>query len=74
MGLSLWPNIWIYLVADFVGAAVAAGAFKALNRAEDVPRPDSRDHPQEVSARTSFAATSGATSTNISRTSPFQNS
>src|ERR1700729_1443388 len=31
MGLSLWPNIWIYLVADFVGGAAAAGAFKALN-------------------------------------------
>jgi aquaporin Z len=31
MGLSPWPNIWIYLVADFVGGAVAAGTFKALN-------------------------------------------
>jgi aquaporin Z len=31
MRLSAWPNIWIYLVAEFVGAAVAAGAFKALN-------------------------------------------
>jgi len=31
MGLSAWPNIWIYLVADFVGCAVAAGAFKAVN-------------------------------------------
>jgi aquaporin Z len=48
MGLSSWPNIWIYLVADFIGAAVAAGAFKVLNPAnrEDVPRPDSKD-PQE---------------------------
>jgi aquaporin Z len=45
MGLSSWPNIWIYLVADFVGAAAAAGAFKALNPAdhEDVRVPDSRD-------------------------------
>jgi len=34
MGLSSWPNIWIYLVADFVGGAAAAGAFKALNQAE----------------------------------------
>jgi aquaporin Z len=51
MGLSSWPNIWIYLIADFVGAAVAAGAFKALNPAdvEDVRRPDSRDQPQEQS-------------------------
>src|SRR5689334_7501987 len=31
MGLSSWPNLWIYLVADFVGGAAAAGAFKALN-------------------------------------------
>jgi aquaporin Z len=31
MGLSAWSNIWIYLVADFVGGAAAAGAFKAVN-------------------------------------------
>jgi aquaporin Z len=31
MGLSSWPSIWIYLVANFAGGAVAAGAFKALN-------------------------------------------
>jgi aquaporin Z len=31
MGLSSWSNIWIYLVADFVGGAVAAAAFKAVN-------------------------------------------
>ena len=31
MGLSSWANIWIYLVADFVGGAVAAAAFKAVN-------------------------------------------
>src|SRR5260221_3935957 len=29
MGLSPWPNIWIYLVADFFGGAAAAGPFKA---------------------------------------------
>jgi aquaporin Z len=48
MGLSSWTNIWIYLVADFAGAAVAAGAFKALNPAdrEDVQPSDSRDRPQ----------------------------
>jgi aquaporin Z len=34
MGLSPWPNIWIYLVADFVGGAVAAGVFKALNQTD----------------------------------------
>ena len=49
MGLSSWTNLWIYLVADFVGAAVAAGAFMALNPAdrEDVHRPGSRNQPQE---------------------------
>jgi len=31
MGLSAWPNIWIYLVAEFVGGAVAALAFKTVN-------------------------------------------
>jgi aquaporin Z len=34
MGLSSWSNIWIYLVAEFVGAAVAAGAFKAASPAD----------------------------------------
>ena len=38
LGLSSWAHLWIYLVADFAGAAVAAGAFKALNPAEDFPR------------------------------------
>jgi len=35
MGLSPWPNIWIYLVADFVGGAAAAGVFKAINPTDD---------------------------------------
>lgn len=26
-GLFKWSNIWIYLLADFLGAAVAARAF-----------------------------------------------
>jgi aquaporin Z len=49
MGISSWPNIWIYLVADFAGAAVAAAAFKALNPAEreDAPRPESADSKQK---------------------------
>ena len=49
MGLSSWANLWIYLVADFAGAAVAAGAFKALNPAErdDAYRPDSVDQEQK---------------------------
>jgi aquaporin Z len=48
MGLSSWANIWIYLLAEFAGATVAAGAFKALSPAdrEDVHRPDASDRPQ----------------------------
>jgi len=43
MGLSSWPNIWIYLVADFAGAAVAAGTFKLLN---PVTREDAESSPE----------------------------
>src|SRR6202007_993186 len=31
MGLSAWSNIWIYLVANFLGAIVAVLAFKTVN-------------------------------------------
>jgi aquaporin Z len=31
LGLFAWKNIWIYLVADFGGAAVAAIVFKIIN-------------------------------------------
>jgi aquaporin Z len=31
MGLSAWSSLWIYLVADLLGAAAAALAFKAVN-------------------------------------------
>ena len=49
MGLSSWANIWIYLIAEFGGAAVAAGAFKVLNPAEreDVRRLHASDQPRE---------------------------
>jgi aquaporin Z len=49
MGLSSWANIWIYLVADFAGAAVAAGAFQALNPADrrDARLSDSGEQPKE---------------------------
>lgn len=33
MGLAAWSSIWIYLVADFLGGAVAALAFKAVHEA-----------------------------------------
>ena len=31
MGLSTWANIWVFLVANLLGGAVAAFAFKATN-------------------------------------------
>jgi aquaporin Z len=35
MGLSPWPSIWVYLVADFVGGAVAASIFSAVNSTDN---------------------------------------
>ncbi len=37
MGLSSWANIWIFLVAGFLGAALAAYTFKAIHPATDRP-------------------------------------
>lgn len=34
MGLSAWSNIWIFLVANFLGGAVAAMIYKAVNPEE----------------------------------------
>lgn len=34
MGLLPWSNIWLYLVADFLGGALAAFAFNAINEDE----------------------------------------
>jgi len=34
LGLSSWSNIWIYLVANFVGGAAAALVFKAVHPAD----------------------------------------
>jgi aquaporin Z len=31
MGLSVWPNIWIFMVGTFSGGIVAALAFKMMN-------------------------------------------
>jgi hypothetical protein len=31
MGISSWNNIWMYLVADLVGGAVAAAIFLLVN-------------------------------------------
>jgi aquaporin Z len=33
LGISTWANIWIYLVADFVGGVVAALIFQMINPA-----------------------------------------
>jgi aquaporin Z len=57
LGVSSWSNLWIYLVAEFAGAAVAAGTFKALNPAEEARRSDSRDQPQEQTAATQPSTT-----------------
>jgi aquaporin Z len=43
MGLSSWGNIWIFLVADFLGGAAAAGAFLALH-------PGARERPVSAPA------------------------
>jgi len=50
MGLSSWPNIWIYLLADFAGAVVAAGAFNILNPLdrEDVHPSESRVEVEQL--------------------------
>ena len=37
MGLSSWANIWIFLVAGFLGAALAAYTFKAIQPTTDRP-------------------------------------
>lgn len=34
MGLQTWANLWVFLVADFAGAAAAAFAFKLLSPEE----------------------------------------
>jgi aquaporin Z len=34
MGLSTWPNIWIFFLAELLAGAVAAFTFKAVNPAE----------------------------------------
>ena len=49
MGLSSWQKIWIYLVAEFAGAAVAAGAFRLLDppELEDVREYQARNHPRD---------------------------
>ncbi len=40
LGISEWSKLWIYLVANFAGAGVAAAAFKYLNPVDvDIAKP-----------------------------------
>ena len=34
MGLSSWANIWVYLVANLAGGALAAGVYKFVNKSD----------------------------------------
>ena len=46
IGLAAWTKIWIYLVANFLGGAVAGLAFKALSpEMEEVPAGKLRTNP-----------------------------
>jgi aquaporin Z len=40
MGLSAWNNIWVYLVANFSGAIIAAFVFKFANGPEEEAKTD----------------------------------
>lgn len=51
LGLSSWSKIWIYLIADFGGAVVAAGAFNALSPRQDVPHAPQQTRATRVTAR-----------------------
>jgi aquaporin Z len=52
MGLFSWAHIWIYVVANFVGGAAAAGAFRLTQPAADKPveRPVGADEPTRLAA------------------------
>ncbi|QSR89388.1 aquaporin [Methylacidiphilum caldifontis] len=34
LGLCSYKNLWLYLIADFLGGALAAGIFKTINRSD----------------------------------------
>jgi Glycerol uptake facilitator and related permeases (Major Intrinsic Protein Family) len=48
LGISSWNNIWIYLVANFVGGAVAAFVFNIINPAAQVTPIATREPPYET--------------------------
>jgi aquaporin Z len=43
MGLSAWSNLWIYVVANLVGGAVAGVTFMFLHAGENIIRPAAWD-------------------------------
>jgi aquaporin Z len=46
MGLFTWSHIWIYFVAEFLGGAVAAGAFLITQPAAEQPAAEPRLAPE----------------------------
>ncbi len=48
MGLLDWTNIWIYLLADFAGAALAALVFRATHPATESPAMASNESTSEA--------------------------
>lgn len=50
LGLFAWSNLWIYLVANFIGGAVAAFVFKAVNPPGQIT-PIATDEPPFVKPR-----------------------
>jgi aquaporin Z len=49
MGLSSWVNIWIFLVSELLGGALAAYAFKVTHPAKDKPAPAVSESQSEQS-------------------------
>lgn len=49
MGLSSWGNLWIYLLAEFLGGALASVTFRLLNTSENerLLQAQQSDLPQE---------------------------
>jgi aquaporin Z len=50
LGLLSWSKIWIYMIADFGGAAIAAGTFKVLNSDQDAPQLKQQTKTERVTA------------------------
>ena len=48
MGISSWGNIWIYLVADFLGGAIAALVFNLINPPAQVEPIPTKEPPYKT--------------------------